>query len=282
MCDPLAIIPLVGAVASAGASMYEGSQAAAGLQATQDAQNKANDEWVAYQTKIHQQQVANEDLERQKATGAQQDTLGKVSAPAQEAAQSTEAERLNTLYTKPGSGAGSSQDPSNASNLLLTGGEGSGNQNFMDSLTTQVNQATAQARQRIQALATANSYGGSFGGLGTTVPITFAQGGNDINLANSIRQGNLKTYGVQQQVQPIQYTVGPGTTAQQSNAKAFGSLAGTLAGAAGGKLLGGASGLFSGFGGGAGAGAGADALDYGSFAGTPDFNYLDPNTFNAV
>ena len=152
----------------------------------------------------------------------------------------------------------------------------------MDSLTTQVNQATAQARERIQALATANSYGGSFGGLGTTVPITFAQGGNDINLANSIRQGNLKTYGVQQQVQPIQYTVGPGTTAQQSNAKAFGSLAGTLAGAAGGKLLGGASGLFSGFGGGAGAGAGADALDYGSFAGTPDFSYLDPNTFNAV
>ena len=76
----------------------------------------------------------------------------------------------------------------------------------MNSLTSQVNQATAQARSRIQALATANSYGGSFGGLGTTVPIQFAQGGNDINELNAIRQGNLKTYGVQQQVQPINYT----------------------------------------------------------------------------
>ena len=34
----------------------------------------------------------------------------------------------------------------------------------------------------IDALATANSYGGSFGGLATTTPIAFAQGGNDINL----------------------------------------------------------------------------------------------------
>ncbi len=255
--------------------MYEGQQASEGLQATQDAQNKANADWVAYQNKIHQQQVAAEDLERQKATSAQQSTLDKVSAPSQEAAQSAEQERLNTLYTKPG--AGGSQDPSNPSNLLLSG-EGTGNQNFMSSLTTQVNQATAQARQRIAALATANSYGSSFGGLGTTVPITFAQGGNDINLANSIRQGNLKTYGVQQQVQPLQYTVGPGTTAQQGMAKSLGQLAGTLAGSAGPKLLSGASGIF---GGGAGAAAAAP-VDYGSFAGAPDFSYLPDNTFNSV
>ena len=276
MCDPLAIIPLVGAVASAGASMYEGSQAAAGLQATQDAQNKANNEWVAYQKQIHDQQAQAEEQERSKATSAQQSTLTKVGPDAQKAAQTTEAERLNTLYTKPG--AGTSQDPSNPSNLLLSG-ENTGNQNFMDSLTTQVNQATAQARGRIQALATANSYGGSFGGLGTTTPITFAQGGNDINLANSIRQGNLKTYGVQQQVQPLQYTVGPGTVAQQGMAKSLGSLAGTLAGAAGPKLLSGASGVF-----GAGAGAGAGAIDYGGF--NPDvsgmFASLPNDTFNQV
>jgi hypothetical protein len=278
MCDPLTAITAAGAIASAGGALYEGQQAAAGLADTQNKQNQANNAWVAYQNKIHQDQVAAEDLQRQKATSAQQDTLNKVSAPAQQAAQGAEAERLNTLYTKPGSGVGGSQDPSNPSNLLLSG-EGTGNQNFMDSLTTQVNQATAQARGRIQALATANSYGGSFGGLGTTTPITFAQGGNDINLANSIRQGNLKTYGVQQQVQPLQYTVGPGTTAQQSTAKALGSLAGSLAGSAGPKLLGGASGAFS-----AGAGAGADAIDYSGF--NPDvsgiFANLPSNAFNQV
>jgi hypothetical protein len=112
----------------------------------------------------------------------------------------------------------------------------------MSNLTSQVNAATAQARQRIAALATAGSYGGSFGGLGTTVPIALAQGGNAINLQNSIRQGNLKTYGVQQQVQPLQYTIGPGTTAAEGIAKGAMSLAGSLAGAAGPKILGGLGG----------------------------------------
>jgi hypothetical protein len=143
----------------------------------------------------------------------------------------------------------------------------------MNSLTSQVNQATAQARSRIQALATANSYGGSFGGLGTTTPIAFAQGGNDINLQNAIRQGNLKTYGVQQQVQPLNYTIGPGTQSQESLAKGAMSLAGSLAGAAGPRLAG--SGLFS------GGGSTGSFTDPGSFAvGTPDFSALPNNIFD--
>ena len=251
MCDPLTAtaVAALGSVASAGAGLYEGQQQAAGLADVQNKQNQANADWVAYQTRIHQQQVQAEDLARQKATGVQQATLDKVSAPQQEAQQTAEQQRLNTLYTKP---AGTATDASNPSNLLLSG-ESSGpqNQTFMDSLTSQVNQATAQARSRIAALATANSYGGSFGGLGTTVPITFAQGGNDINLQNAIRQGNLKTYGVQQQVQPINYTIGPGTEAQGSIAKGAMSLAGSLAGFAGPRAinsgaLSGVGGLFSG------------------------------------
>lgn len=230
MCDPLTAVAAAGAVASAGASMYEGSQAAAGLQATQDAQNQANAAWVAYQTRIHNEQAQAEDEARNKATAAQQDTLNKISPTAQVQQQGTEQQRLNTLYTQAGPGTG--ENPSDPSSMLLSG-ESSGNQNFMDNLTTQVNQATAAARKRIAGLATASSYGGSFGGLGTTVPITLAQGGNEINLQNAIRQGNLKTYGVEQQVQPIQYTVGPGTTAEEGLAKSLGGLAGNLAGFAG-------------------------------------------------
>jgi hypothetical protein len=247
MCDPLTAVAALGSVASAGAGLYEGQQQAAGLADVQNKQNQANADWVAYQTRIHQQQVAQEDAARAKATGVQQSTLQKVTAPQQEAEQTAEAQRLNTLYTKPGATA---QDPSNPSGMLLSGEQG-GNQQSMDSITSQINQATAQARSRIQALATANSYGGSFGGLGTTVPIQFAQGGNDINYQNAIRQGNLKTYGVQQQVQPINYTIGPGTEAQGSIAKGAMSLAGSLAGFAGpraisGGALSGVGGLFSG------------------------------------
>jgi hypothetical protein len=264
MCDPLTAVAIAGSALSAGAGIYEGQQQAAGLADVQNKQNQANADWVAYQTRIHQQQVQAEDEARQKATGVQQATLQKVSPEAQEASQTAEQQRLNTLYNKP---AGTATDASNPSNLLLSG-ENSGNQTFMDSLTSQVNQATAQARSRIAALATANSYGGSFGGLGTTVPIAFAQGGNDINLQNAIRQGNLKTYGVQQQVQPLQYAIGPGTEAQGSVAKGAMSIAGSLAGFAGPRVA--SSGALSGFGGGGGGG-------YANPGGIP--NYVDDSLF---
>jgi hypothetical protein len=235
MCDPVSMVTLAGAAISAGAGIYEGQQAQAGLAATQQAQQSANDQWVAYQTRIHNQQAADEDAARSKATAAQQDTLNKVSPQAQAATQATEQDRLNSLYTRPG--ASTAAGPGGPGASLLSG-ESSGNQTFMDSLTQQVNQATAAARKRIGALATASSYGGSFGGLGTTTPIIFAQGGNDINLQNAIRQGNLKTYGVEQQVQPVNYVVGPGTTAQATLAKTLGSVAGSLAGVGGPRALG--------------------------------------------
>lgn len=239
MCDPLTAVAAVGSLASAGAGIYEGMQASSEIAATRDAQNQANANWVAYQTRIHQEQAAAEDMERQKATAAQQATLQKVGPQAQEATQQTEQQRLNALYGKPGASAAAGG--AGVQGTLLSG-EQSGDKSFMDSLTTQVNNATAQARQRIAALATASSYGGSFGGLGTTVPIAFAQGGNDINLANAIRQGNLKTYGVQQQVQPINYTVGPGTYAKQSLGEGLMKVAGSLAGFAGPRAISGLTG----------------------------------------
>jgi hypothetical protein len=267
MCDPLTAVAVAGSALSAGAGLYEGQQQAAGLADVQNKQNQANADWVAYQTRIHQQQVAQEDAARERATGAQEATLQKVSAPAQEAQQGAEQERLNTAYNKP---AGTATDASNPQNLLLSG-ENSGNQTFMNSLTSQVNQATAQARSRIAALATANSYGGSFGGLGTTVPIAFAQGGNDINMQNAVRQGNLKTYGVQQQVQPLNYTIGPGTEAQGSIAKGAMSLAGTLAGFAGPRVIG--SGALSGAGGLFGGGGGSTGnVDLSGAVGSPNWD----------
>jgi hypothetical protein len=139
---------------------------------------------------------------------------------------------------------------------------------------SQINQATAQARQRIAALATASSYGGSFGGLGTTVPIALAQGGNAINLQNAIRQGDLKTYGVQQQVQPVNYTFGPGTPATAGIGKALGSIAGTLAGSAGPKVAGSMGSLgASAFG-----GTGYN-FDPTGAVGTPDFSNINDYAF---
>jgi hypothetical protein len=248
MCDPVSAITIGGAVLSAGASLYEGSQAAAGEQDLVNKQQAANAQWVAYQTRIHNQQAAAEDEARQKAIGAQQDTLSKVSPQAQAQAQTSEEQRLNTLYTQPSGGQGAGQ----ATPALSGEGSGPQSSNFMTDLTSKINQATSAARQRIAALATAGSYGGSFGGLGTTVPIAFQRGGADINLQNAIRQGNLKTYGVEQQVQPVNYILGPGTEAQAGLAKTLGGLAGSLFSAGATRAIGAAGGIGNLFGGGSG------------------------------
>jgi hypothetical protein len=233
MCDPL-----IGGLIAGAASLATGAMQSSQLEDVQNAQNQANQQWVSYQNQIHQQQVQAEEEARGKAESARQDTLAKVTPQAQEATQTTEQQRLNSLYTKPGP---TNLDPSDPSSLALSGEQTSGN--FMDNLTSQVNQATAQARSRIAALATAGSYGGSFGGLGTVVPQQFAAGGNAIQLQNDIRQGNLKTYGVEQQVQPIQYTMGPETSMLGGVAKALGGIAGSGLGAGGAKLFSGGGGF---------------------------------------
>lgn len=223
MCDPL-----VGGLIAGAASLVAGGMQASELADVQSKQQQANNDWVAYQTRIHQQQVMADEAARQKADEARQQTLQQVSPQNQVQQQQTEQQRLNALYTDPsGKGQGATSTDPNA--FLLTG-EQSGPQGVKDNLTMQVNQATAQARNRIAALATANSYGGSFGGLGTTVPIEFQQGSNAINLQNDIRQGNLKTYGVQQQVQPIQYAIGPGTDMLGGIAKGLAGIGGALVG----------------------------------------------------
>lgn len=242
MCDPLVGGLITGAL-SLGGGMYEASQQAAAEQDLMDKQNAANAQWVAYQNQIHKQQVAAEETQRTQANTARESTLANFTPQAQEAQQSAEAQRLNTLYTSP-----QTQSPTNASpTSMLLSGESSGNKNFMDNLTQQVNTATSQARGRIASLATANSFGGSFGGLGTTDPIEMQQGANQINLSNAIRNANLKTYGVEQQVQPVNYTMGASFGSQGALGKTLAGLGGTLFGQSAGK--GGLGSLFGGSGG---------------------------------
>jgi len=70
-------------------------------------------------------------------------------------------------------------------------------------LAKKISDATASAKQRIGALATAQSYGGSQGGLGTVNPINQAKAGAGIDLANEKRRGSMGAYGVEQAVSPI-------------------------------------------------------------------------------
>ena len=250
MCDPLSLgLAALSAAGSIGGALIQQNQA----QDVANKQNQANEQWVAYQQKIHQDEATAQDQARNAANQAREQTLQKVSPGAQTAEQQAEAERLNTMYQgSSATGTGRAGPGTNAATVApyALSGETTGvgtapgqNQATMNSLASQINTATGQARSRISNLATANSYGGSFGGLGTVVPIAFQQGANQINLQNEIRKGDLSTYGVEQQVQPIQYAVGPGAGMAGNIANALAGVAGKLAGAG---LAKGFSGGFSG------------------------------------
>lgn len=222
MCDPLVGGLIAGAASIASAGIQQSQN-----EALAEKQQAANDQWVAYQTKIRREQAAAEDQARSAANQAREDTLQKVSPQNQQQEQLSEQQRLNTQLNAPQgtTSDGTPIDPNTVGSSTLLSGQQTGNQQVQDSMTKQLNQATAQARGRIAALATAQSYGGSFGGLGNVVPQQFTQGGNYINMVNDIRQGNLKTYGVEQQVQPLTYT--------STGGNMFGGLATALGGLAG-------------------------------------------------
>jgi hypothetical protein len=222
MCDPL-----VGGLISGGLAIAGGMKAASDQQAVVDAQNQANDQWVAYQTQIHQEQVAEENKRRQLAETARQDTLTKTSPEAFKQIQETEQQRLNQFYLQPGPQA---HDPNVTASMALSGQASDPSSISGSDLAKQVSNATSQARQRIAALATANSFGGSTYGAGTEIPIRFAQGGNQINLEGNIRAADLSTYRNEQQVEPVHYTIGPGTQMFADMSKTLGGLAGSLIG----------------------------------------------------
>lgn len=247
MCDPL-----VGGLIAGAASLATGAMQASQEQDMVSKQQDANDQWVAYQNNIHRQQAAAEDIARQKAESARQDTLTKVDPQAQQQTVTDEQARLNTLYNQKNPYSG--RDPNDPGSYATSGEQtGPGSGDFMANLTKSVSQASQQARTRLSNLATAGAYGGTFGGLATTTPIAFQQGAQQIQLENDIRQGNLKTYGVQQQVQPIKYELGSGTSA-------LGGIAGAL-----GKIAG--SGIGAGFGGGSGGSPISQAGNWGGLTG---------------
>ena len=61
------------------------------------------------------------------------------------------------------------------------------------------------------------SYGGSYGGLDNTVSSAFQKSGQGIDLANEKRKGDLSVYGIQQAVNPLQYTYTKSPIADISN-----------------------------------------------------------------
>lgn len=220
MCDPL-----VGGLIAGAASLASGAVSYSEAQAAQSAQQNANSQWVSEQQTLRKNFLDQDAALRDKAETARQDTLNQISPATTKQNITTEQQRLNTQFT---GGGNPNYSPVTASGAAISGG--AADTTTKNDLARQVNQATAAARQRISSLATAQAYGGSQFGFGTSVPLALQSGGQQIGLASAQRGNIAQTYGVDQQIQPLHYIMGP-------NAGLAGTVANTL-GAVAGKGLG--------------------------------------------
>lgn len=216
MCEPISLstaITLASTAASLGAAGVGYMQA----QDLQGKQNAANEQWIAFQKRIRADEDARQESMRQKADAARMQTLDTQGADVQQQTQTKEASRLEADMAQ-----GTSQEKS--VNDLLLSGQRSGGANFQADVGQRISQASQAARKRMAALANIQSYGNSFGGLGTENALNFARGDELIGLQNNMRNGSLRTFGVEQSVEPVRYTAGGNLAG--SLATSLGSIAG--------------------------------------------------------
>lgn len=188
----------------------------------QQEQNLNN--WYLYQAMIRNAEMQRQDQFRAQADASRMNVLNNdLSADAQKAKQAAEQTRLGTEYAK-GTSADTVALPASDATIAagtqrtaLTGQSGGGDE-FRSDLARRLNNASAAARNRITALATMNSFGDSFKGLGTENPLALQRSGQDINMFNNFRRGSLSAYGVEKAIQPqqVQYNGSPAAMGVQA------------------------------------------------------------------
>jgi hypothetical protein len=213
MCEPMALIGLVGSIASAGMSYMQ-------QQSANNMQQQANDEWVAYQRDQSQKEWARQEELRQRADNARVAAENDLTSTKQQEAQTTEEKRVQTDITPDQL---KQDDPTLIGDRMLSGMQG-GSQEFKDVFGQKITNAAADARARIAALATMQSYGNSQFGLQNRTNQIFGNAAETINLMGNERQGSLGAYSAAKGVPPARVVTG---------SSAMGGIASSLAGIAG-------------------------------------------------
>jgi hypothetical protein len=217
MCDPLTLGLAAVSAASAGVNYM-------GQQATVNAQNQANSDWVATQQAASQKAAADDEAARQKAVTAMQTTQQTVNPTSEQATQATQATNLTQQFE-----AGGGADPNQNVKMLAGQGGAGTDPGVTTDMASRVTNAAREAQGRITALAGLTSYGSGQGDMGQVASNAITQGNQNIALQSDIRGGIAKTLGVTQQIQPVQYAQGSniaGTIAStlgQMAGNAFGS-----------------------------------------------------------
>jgi hypothetical protein len=199
MCDPIGMIGLAFSVGMAG-MQYAAQQEMA------EQQNAANEQWLAYQRQKAQEEEQRQRAARLKAEASRQETLTELGAQKQKQAQVKEEQRLTEEITPEGI---KKQGPELVGDKLLSGQQ-SMSDYIKGDMSNKITQAARDARARIAALATVQSYGGSQFGLANRANDLLGKSMQDIRLQADVRRGSLAAYGAEKQVEPIRYSMSGG------------------------------------------------------------------------
>jgi len=213
MCDPISII---GMGFSIGMSLYNMQQ----QQDMASKQQSANDQWVAYQRRQSQDYLRRDEDLRKNAEAARSGSLEELSAGKQTEAQENEATRLTKSLTPEELANQAEGDPNALASAMFSGQE-HGSEEMKTAIQGHIQQAALEAKKRIAALATVQSYGGSQYGLTNRANTIFNTAGQDIRLAGNERAGILGAYNTAKAVEPIKISqYGGGAAGGLANAGA--------------------------------------------------------------
>jgi hypothetical protein len=205
--------------------------------AQQQQQENLNNWYMGQAALRHQEMMRQSNLGFQAGNAFRQNLYDTAGGLAQASQQQKEQNRLQQAYAGGTSASEYAQPASDASIQAgsqrgALAGQSGGDGEFRTDLARRLNNAAGDARNKIAALATMNSYGDSQYGLGNVVPMGFQQAGQEINKFNNFRRGSLQAYGVEKAIEPVQ--VQHNGSAGAMGAKALGGLLSGLGGGGGG------------------------------------------------
>lgn len=181
-------------LASVAMAAAAGGIDAYGRRQTQKTQDAANQQWLAYQDRKEKNARAAEERGMKKAQSSLDQYLDTGTGEARAETIGTEADRLSGEFEQ-GLDEG-------AANVIANAPGAGRSEVFDEAMAKSINEATAESRKRMQALAKASAYGGSSGGMNMNDAMRGMDVGTKIGTINAARGNNINALQRFQNVQP--------------------------------------------------------------------------------
>jgi hypothetical protein len=168
-------------------------------------QREAVATWQAEQKQYRALEEQRQSQMRADAEAARVKGLEQLTPEAQTEAVTAEGERLGD-YLNDGETADA---PQAVADQAMLSGQQFGTGSFQEELARKISETLGESRERIDALAQAQAYGGSADGLSRRSADIQNEAAQGIDMQNWLRKSSMGAYGAEQAVRPLEVTYNP-------------------------------------------------------------------------